>query len=148
MADGNQITERCCIGDGDHAANLLAGLPARGGFEYCCLAVEVRFLDYSQRDMVSSQKIFSFDARQSQHLRDLQESQSLLAVAFQRERFERAPGNISARGREPLSDFVWNAEGDFHVPEFNIVPSFRRDAQDANVSSSADAAPGHPTQLD
>lgn len=119
MADGNQITERRGVGCGDHAAQLLTRTPAGCGFEYCCLAVKVRFSDYSQGDAVLPQKIFGFNPGQPQHLRNLKQSESLVAVAFQRERFECAAGNVTTSS-EPLGDIVGNTECDFHTSKLSM----------------------------
>ena len=70
------------LGDSDHAAELLAGEAARRRFVHCCFAVQIRFSDRGQRNLVLPQKILGLDSGQTQHFRNLVESQSLIAVAF------------------------------------------------------------------
>jgi hypothetical protein len=42
--------------------------------------------------------------------------QSLLAVAFQRERFQRAARDVAAGDRKAFSDIIGNAEDGFRAP--------------------------------
>ena len=64
--------------------------------------------------MVLPQKIFRLDSGQAQHLRNLKEGQSLLAVTFQSERFHSAAGHIATRGKAPC-DFIGDVKSDFHI---------------------------------
>jgi hypothetical protein len=63
---------------------------------------------------MAAQEILGFDASQAQHFGDLIQRQSLLAVAFQRERFERTARDVAAGDRQAFSNIIWNAENDFH----------------------------------
>ena len=77
--------------------------------------------------MVPAQKIFRFDPRQTQHFRNLVESQGLIAIALKRQGFQGAARDISTVGGKALSHIVRNAKNNFHILKFNmrglIIPS-------------------------
>jgi hypothetical protein len=87
-----------------------------------------------------AQKIFGLDTRQAQHFGDLIERQSLLAVTFERERFQHTTRDVATGDRQAFSDVIWNAEDHFHAPSLtrgNAISHFPVGAQrESGVSGS------------
>jgi len=63
------------------AVNLLTGT-TRSRFEYCRLAIQLRFVNLGKRDMTSSQQVLHLDSGKAQHLRNLVKGKSLVAIAL------------------------------------------------------------------
>ena len=74
--------------------------------------------------MVLPQKIFGLDSGQS-HLRNLVESQSLVAVAFQSEGFQGTARDIATRGGKTPGDSIRDADGDIHILKVKTEDGFR-----------------------
>ena len=115
LFDGDQISERCGVGDGLHSARMLARLAARRSFEQRRLPVQFRFVDRSEGDTVPAKKIFGLDSGKIQHLRNLVQSECLVAVAFEGDCLQGAARHIAAGGGKPLRDLVGDVQGNFHA---------------------------------
>ena len=72
LLNGDHIEEQGCVEDINHVANLTR-VAAQCRFKNRCLAVQIRFSDHRQGNMVLPQKILRLDPDQAQHFRNLVE---------------------------------------------------------------------------
>ena len=71
--------------------------------------------------MVLAQEIFRLDPGQTQHFRNQEKGQRVIAVAFQSEGFQSTTGDIAARGGQPPSHIVGNVQGYIHSLQSSTI---------------------------
>ena len=71
--------------------------------------------------MVLAQEIFRLDPGQTQHFRNQEKGQRVIAVAFQSEGFQCAARDITARGGKPPSHIVGNPQSDIHILNYSTI---------------------------